>query len=172
MAKKLNNLLPLSSAPAFHFPIDLGPGGVPKGAGCDPCGAQHRPLPPPMPGPSGALTLLLVDVGGQVGRVGAVAEVVVAVRDERGEWVDSVGRLHDGNFVGLQERRRRGLSGRPGPGCEEGARDHRALPAARAFGVLLLQRGWQLQQASQGKAENTPLCLNKHILQEKSTITQ
>lgn len=124
MAKKLNHLLPLSSAPVFHFPVDLGPGGVPKGAGCDPCSVQHPPLPPPVPGPSGALTLLLVDVGGQVGRVGAVAEVVVAVGDERGERVDSVGRLHDGNFVGLQERRRRGLSGRRGPGCEEGARDH------------------------------------------------
>lgn len=77
------------------------------------------PPPPPALGPSGALTLLLVDVGGQVGRVGAVAEVVVAVRDERGERVDSVGRLHDGNFVGLQERRGRGLSGRRGPGCKE-----------------------------------------------------
>jgi len=41
-----------------------------------------------------------------VGRVGAVAEMVVAVRDERGERVDSVGRLHDGNFVGLQDTRR------------------------------------------------------------------
>lgn len=30
-----------------------------------------------------------------------MAEMVVAVRDERGERVDSVGRLHDGNFVGL-----------------------------------------------------------------------
>lgn len=38
-----------------------------------------------------------------MGRVGAVAEMVVAVRDERGERVHSVGRLHDGNFVGLQD---------------------------------------------------------------------
>lgn len=32
-----------------------------------------------------------------------MAEMVVAVRDERGERVHSVGRLHDGNFVGLQD---------------------------------------------------------------------
>lgn len=56
--------------------------------------------------PSDASTLFLVDVGGQVGRVGAVAEMVVAVRDEWGERVDPVGWLHDRNFVGLQDTRR------------------------------------------------------------------
>lgn len=50
--------------------------------------------------------MLLVDVGGQVGGVGPVAEMVVAVRDEWGERVDSMGRLHHGNFVGLQDTRR------------------------------------------------------------------
>lgn len=37
-----------------------------------------------------------------------MAEVVVAVGDERCEWVHSMGRLHDRNFVGLQREGRRG----------------------------------------------------------------
>lgn len=35
--------------------------------------------------------------------MGAVAEMVVAVGDEWGERVHSMGRLHNGNFVGLQD---------------------------------------------------------------------
>lgn len=58
--------------------------------------SQHR-------GPRGGITLFLVDVSRQVGGVGAVAEVLVAVGDERGERVHSVRRLHHGNFVGLQD---------------------------------------------------------------------
>lgn len=57
------------------------------------CPSQHTP----------AITLFLVDVSRQVGRVGAMAEMVVAVRHERSERVHSVRRLHNGNFVGLQD---------------------------------------------------------------------
>lgn len=34
----------------------------------------------------------------------AWGEVLVAVRDQRGEWVDCMGRLHHGDFVGLQRQ--------------------------------------------------------------------
>lgn len=96
----------------------------------DPSGLQHHPRPTAQI-PSGALTLFLVDVGGQVGRVGAVAEMVVAVRDERGERVDSVGRLHDGNFVGLQETRRERAQNSSGSASKEG-RCPFAVPSVQA----------------------------------------
>lgn len=63
-----------------------------------------------------------------MGRVGAVAEMVVAVRDERGERVDSVGRLHDGNFVGLQDTRRERAQKSSGSVSEEGRGPLRSPP--------------------------------------------
>lgn len=68
-----------------------------------PAPAASRCVPLAAHSPSAAITLFLVDVSRQVGRVGAVAEVVVAVGDERGERVHSVRRLHHGDFVGLQD---------------------------------------------------------------------
>ena len=46
--------------------------------------------------------------------------MVVAVRDERGERVDSVGRLHNGNFVGLQNTRRERAQKLSGSTSKEG----------------------------------------------------
>lgn len=34
----------------------------------------------------------------------AWGEVLVAVRDQRGQWVDCMGRLHHGDFVGLRRQ--------------------------------------------------------------------
>ena len=114
---------------------------------------QHRPSPTTQV-PSGAITLFLVDVSGQVGRVGAVAEMVVAVRDERGERVDSVGRLHDGNFVGLQDRRRDRAQKLSGSVSKEG---WCPLQSWRC------KRGWELLKVpsdSQGQGRKCP-CLLK-----------
>lgn len=96
IANKLNNLLLLSWPKLLVFLIDSGPGRWQPQWAPALSPSQHT-------GPSAAITLFLDDVSRQVGRVGAVAEMVVAVRDERGERVHSVGRLHDGNFVGLQD---------------------------------------------------------------------
>lgn len=46
-------------------------------------------------------TLLVAGILGMMARVRSRGEVLVAVRDQRGEWVDGVGRLHHGDFVGL-----------------------------------------------------------------------
>lgn len=46
-------------------------------------------------------TLLVAGILGVMARVRSRGEVLVAVRDQRGEWVDGVGRLHHGDFVGL-----------------------------------------------------------------------
>lgn len=34
-------------------------------------------------------------------RMGSWGKVLVTVRDQRGEWVDCMGRLHNGDLVGL-----------------------------------------------------------------------
>ena len=46
-------------------------------------------------------TLFVVAILGVMTGMGSRGEVLVAVRDQRGEWVDCMGRLHHGDFVGL-----------------------------------------------------------------------
>lgn len=47
------------------------------------------------------VSTLFVHILGVGTRVGSWCEVLVAVRDQRGEWVDCMGRLHHRDFVGL-----------------------------------------------------------------------
>lgn len=49
----------------------------------------------------GSLTLFVV-VLGVMTRMGPWGKVLVTVRDQRGERVDRMGRLHNGDFVGLR----------------------------------------------------------------------
>lgn len=46
-------------------------------------------------------TLFVVAILGVMTGMGSRGEVLVAVRDQRGEWVDCMGRLHHRDFVGL-----------------------------------------------------------------------
>lgn len=50
-------------------------------------------------------TLFVVGILGVMTGMGSRGEVLVAVRDQRGEWVDCMGRLHHRYFVGLWRRK-------------------------------------------------------------------
>lgn len=51
-------------------------------------------------------TLLVVGIMGVMTRMGSWGEVLVTVRDQWGEWVDCMGRLHNRDLVGLRKERR------------------------------------------------------------------
>lgn len=52
-------------------------------------------------------TLFVVGILGVMTGMGSRGKVLVAVRDQRGEWVDCMGRLHHGYFVGLWRRKKK-----------------------------------------------------------------
>lgn len=52
-----------------------------------------------------SLTLFVVGILGVMTRMGSWGEVLIAVRDQRGEWVDCMGRLHHRDFVGLWRKK-------------------------------------------------------------------
>lgn len=54
-------------------------------------------------------TLFVAAIMGVMTRMGSWGKVLVTVRDQRSEWVDCMGRLHNRDFVGLRREIHEGL---------------------------------------------------------------
>lgn len=54
-------------------------------------------------------TLFVVGILGVVTRMGSWGEVLITVCDQWGEWVDCMGRLHNGDLVRLWREMREGF---------------------------------------------------------------